>query len=240
MQSNYPTTKRRIPKRGERKRCDARIKNLVVVRNGVTRSRNPRCRNWAMPNGRCRVHGGASTGPRTAEGKARVVAAMVEGRRKMIERLHAEGKRAPGGRKPKTASNERERELVAEKAGRRKQAAEANRIRASAREAGEISPRARLHQIAREVVRARERESELRREIERANHEGCLNALAKTNRAAAIAHGWIPPASTGARATPRSSIQASGRTADRPPASAAARHRVVGRDGRWRWRYGQY
>jgi hypothetical protein len=26
----------------------------------------------AMPNGRCRMHGGPSTGPRTPEGKARI------------------------------------------------------------------------------------------------------------------------------------------------------------------------
>ena len=31
-----------------------------------------------VENGRCRVHGGVSTGPKTPEGKARVVAAMVE------------------------------------------------------------------------------------------------------------------------------------------------------------------
>ena len=30
------------------------------------------CRSPAMPNGRCRMHGGASTGPRTAEGLARI------------------------------------------------------------------------------------------------------------------------------------------------------------------------
>ena len=45
------------------------------------------------------VHGGASTGPRTPEGKARVVAAMVEGRRKWVERRHAEGRRFTAGRK---------------------------------------------------------------------------------------------------------------------------------------------
>jgi len=33
------------------------------------------CRAPAMPNGRCRLHGGKSTGPRTPEGKARTVAA---------------------------------------------------------------------------------------------------------------------------------------------------------------------
>ena len=33
------------------------------------------CRGAAMPNGRCRMHGGASTGATTAEGKARCRAA---------------------------------------------------------------------------------------------------------------------------------------------------------------------
>jgi hypothetical protein len=41
------------------KRCDAR-----------TRKGTP-CRGPAMPNGRCRMHGGPSTGPRTPEGKER-------------------------------------------------------------------------------------------------------------------------------------------------------------------------
>lgn len=30
------------------------------------------CRGLALPNGRCKWHGGLSTGPRTAEGKAKV------------------------------------------------------------------------------------------------------------------------------------------------------------------------
>ena len=62
-------------------------------------ARSPFCRAWAMENGRCRVHGGASTGPRTPEGKARVVAAMVEGRRKWVERRRAEGRWFTAGRK---------------------------------------------------------------------------------------------------------------------------------------------
>ncbi len=33
------------------------------------------CKAAAMPNGRCRIHGGASTGPRTPEGLARSKAA---------------------------------------------------------------------------------------------------------------------------------------------------------------------
>lgn len=53
---------------------------------------------------RCRWHGGLSTGPRTREGKARAVAAMVEGRKRWVERmraLKADGKiaRFPGGRR---------------------------------------------------------------------------------------------------------------------------------------------
>ncbi len=35
------------------------------------------CRSPAMHNGRCRMHGGASTGPRTAEGLARIAAART-------------------------------------------------------------------------------------------------------------------------------------------------------------------
>jgi hypothetical protein len=91
-------------RRRQRKRCDARVKNPVKTRkNGIAIVRGPRCRAWAMPNGRCRVHGGASTGPKTPGGKARVVAAMVEGRRKWVERRRAEGRRFTAGRKTASA-----------------------------------------------------------------------------------------------------------------------------------------
>ena len=46
-------------------RCGAR------TRSGTT------CLRWPMPNGRCRLHGGCSTGPRTAEGLARIRAART-------------------------------------------------------------------------------------------------------------------------------------------------------------------
>ncbi len=36
------------------------------------------CRQPAMPNGRCRLHGGKSTGPRTAEGLALIRAARTK------------------------------------------------------------------------------------------------------------------------------------------------------------------
>lgn len=47
----------------------------------------------------CDLHGGKSTGPKTAEGKARVVAAMQAGRRRRIAELAAEGKTIRTGRR---------------------------------------------------------------------------------------------------------------------------------------------
>src|SRR3954468_22064671 len=40
-------------------------------RCGARRRDGEPCRGAAMPNGRCRMHGGPSTGPRTVEGLAR-------------------------------------------------------------------------------------------------------------------------------------------------------------------------
>jgi hypothetical protein len=74
-----------------RRRCNARCRQSPLRY----------CRNWAIRGKtRCKFHGGMSTGPKTPEGKARVVAAMVEGRRRWIERLKAEGRKIPGGWKP--------------------------------------------------------------------------------------------------------------------------------------------
>ena len=36
-----------------------------------TRAGTP-CKNWSMRNGRCRMHGGKSTGPKTPEGRDRI------------------------------------------------------------------------------------------------------------------------------------------------------------------------
>lgn len=48
------------------------------------------CRSAAMANGRCRMHGGCSTGPRTAEGLARCAAAQTKhGRRNAKARAMA-------------------------------------------------------------------------------------------------------------------------------------------------------
>jgi len=58
------------------------------------RVRGGRCRNWPVPSRtRCRFHGGLSTGLKTPEGKAAVVAAIQEGRRRRIAELALEGKR---------------------------------------------------------------------------------------------------------------------------------------------------
>ena len=84
----------------QRQRCGARVKNLLKGHaHGVAILRDPFCKAWAMENGRCRVHGGASTGPKSPEGKAHVVAAMVEGRRKWVARRRADGRRFTAGRK---------------------------------------------------------------------------------------------------------------------------------------------
>jgi hypothetical protein len=88
------------------RRCDARNQSLFKKsRTGLlTVSRDPFCKNWALPGSRrCRMHGGLSTGPRTPEGKARSlaarIAAMVEGRKRWLEKMKAEGKKLKCGRK---------------------------------------------------------------------------------------------------------------------------------------------
>ena len=90
-----------------RRRCDARLPVRDIVRDRAIRAgelekylRRNRCKKWAVRGKkRCRLHGGLSTGPRTPEGKARTTAAMVEGRRRLLEKLKAEGKPVPWGRK---------------------------------------------------------------------------------------------------------------------------------------------
>ena len=100
------------------RRCDARVKyrgrtlnqyerGLVDRVEALRALRSPdRCRNWALPGSkRCRLHGGLSTGARTAEGKRR----QAEGYRRWLERLRAERKK-PGpakgtGGRPRSSWN---------------------------------------------------------------------------------------------------------------------------------------
>ena len=62
--------------KAERSRVRARLEALVMAnaapRCGARSKRTGKpCRAAAMPNGRCKVHGGKSTGPRTPEGLER-------------------------------------------------------------------------------------------------------------------------------------------------------------------------
>jgi hypothetical protein len=107
-----------FPRTMRRRRCDARNQCLFKMSRArtATISRDPFCKARAL-NGscRCRMHGGLSTGPRTPEGRARSIAAMVEGRRRWLARMKAEGKKLTCGRKSgeawvTTAMKERELE----------------------------------------------------------------------------------------------------------------------------------
>jgi hypothetical protein len=76
-------------------RCGAIAKHANAFR-----VRGRRCRNWPVPGkSRCRFHGGLSTGFKTPEGKAVVVAAMQEARRRRIAELALEGKKINTGRR---------------------------------------------------------------------------------------------------------------------------------------------
>jgi hypothetical protein len=80
------------------KRCGAKVKHSLGW--GLPKRRaGPLCRAWAMPNGRCRWHGGKSTGPKTAEGQARINAARIPGRARWVARMKAAGRKLPSGRK---------------------------------------------------------------------------------------------------------------------------------------------
>jgi hypothetical protein len=75
------------------------------------------CRMWPLPGKkRCWWHGGASTGPRTAEGKARSLAGRLAGRRRRIAELALEGKKintGRRGRKPRPVDEQAERDRAA-------------------------------------------------------------------------------------------------------------------------------
>jgi hypothetical protein len=100
------------------KRCDARVRRpFTIMPSGAVKHRSPFCRNRPVKGGtRCKFHGGKSTGPRTDEGMARTVAAMVEGRRRYVERMKAEGRKCPWGRKKGWRDAQRAKEEAALKA----------------------------------------------------------------------------------------------------------------------------
>ena len=66
-------------------RASVRMRNLALAhacpRCGARTRSGLACKGQAMANGRCRMHGGSSTGPRTPEGLQRLVQARtVHGR----------------------------------------------------------------------------------------------------------------------------------------------------------------
>src|SRR5262249_52687788 len=70
--SNEPLERERETRERLRARLEALLKANAAPRCGARSKRTGKpCRGAAMPNGRCKLHGGKSTGPRTPEGLER-------------------------------------------------------------------------------------------------------------------------------------------------------------------------
>jgi len=54
------------------------IKNVKLCGARARQNNNEPCRQPAMANGRCRLHGGKCTGPKTVEGKKRAAMANLK------------------------------------------------------------------------------------------------------------------------------------------------------------------
>ena len=72
-------------RRGRLKSGNAPGDFSTATRCGAKTRRGTRCRCPAMPNGRCRLHGGLSTGPKTAEGIERIRRAVTKNGRYSAE-----------------------------------------------------------------------------------------------------------------------------------------------------------
>src|SRR6266404_2504300 len=69
--SDEPLAREREPIERVRARLEALVMANAAPRCGARSKRTGKpCRAAAMPNGRCKLHGGKSTGPRTMEGLA--------------------------------------------------------------------------------------------------------------------------------------------------------------------------
>jgi len=75
MKANRPATTLPLDRRGRLRNGAAPGDFLAAPRCGARTRAGECCRQPAMQNGRCRMHGGLSTGPRTAAGRARCAAA---------------------------------------------------------------------------------------------------------------------------------------------------------------------
>jgi hypothetical protein len=70
--SDEPLAREREPIERVRERLEALVMANAAPRCGARSKRTGKpCRGAAMPNGRCKLHGGKSTGPRTPEGLER-------------------------------------------------------------------------------------------------------------------------------------------------------------------------
>src|SRR5262249_11746749 len=70
--SDKPLAREREPMERVRARLEALVRANAAPRCGARSKRTGKpCRAAAMPNGRCKVHGGKSTGPRMPEGLER-------------------------------------------------------------------------------------------------------------------------------------------------------------------------
>jgi hypothetical protein len=70
--SDEPLAREREPIERVRARLEALVMANAAPRCGARSKRTGKpCRGAAMPNGRCKIHGGKSTGPRTPEGLER-------------------------------------------------------------------------------------------------------------------------------------------------------------------------
>jgi hypothetical protein len=70
--NNEPLEREPIDRMRARLRLEALLKANAAPRCGARSKRTGKpCQGAAMPNGRCKLHGGKSTGPRTPEGLER-------------------------------------------------------------------------------------------------------------------------------------------------------------------------
>ena len=83
-------------------RCGAKTRRGTACRRPATKK-----------NGRCRLHGGASTGPRTEEGRARVAAANLRHGNFTKDKLKRQRENAAKGREIRKELRQMERELIA-------------------------------------------------------------------------------------------------------------------------------
>lgn len=59
----------------------AKLVKQEPVRCAAKTRKGTSCKIYAMPNGRCRLHGGLSTGPKTAEGRAKAMTNLKQYRK---------------------------------------------------------------------------------------------------------------------------------------------------------------